>query len=117
MRQEFLKEKIASVEKTTKDVEKELFGARKTIDLGKEGIHQMKDDMKSYSVPNVFSYIQQTGESYDLEHQISEWQRKESFIYTCMYKDFQEIERVIIFLHSLARSMADCLCGDTLVLV
>ena len=80
MRQEFLKEKIASVQKTTKDVEKELLGARKTIDLGKEGILQMKDDMKSYSVPNVFSYIQQTGESYDLEHQIAEWQRKESLL-------------------------------------
>ena len=90
MRQEFLKEKIASVEKTTKDVEKELLGARKTIDLGKEGIHQMKDDMKSYSVPNVFSYIQQTGESYDLEHQISEWQRKESFIYIKISKKSKE---------------------------
>ena len=90
MRQEFLKEKIASVQKTTKDVEKELLGARKTIDLGKEGILQMKDDMKSYSVPNVFSYIQQTGESYDLEHQIAEWQRKESLLRFLSFSQFSE---------------------------
>ena len=78
LRQEFLKEKILTVEKNTKDGETELHNARNTIEAEKAGINEMKDDMKSYSVPHVFEYIQQADQTYDLQHQINEWQRKES---------------------------------------